>query len=104
MSADYLMNHDDWKDAYQTPEGSAAQFPVKVYVSGAQADLMLGTPTEENISDPDKIGETAQDPCAVEATLTIQKLWIDNNNQLGKRPNDVTVQITQDGNPSATRL
>ena len=99
MSADYLMNHDDWKDAYQTPEGSAAQFPVKVYVSGAQADLMLGTPTEENISDPDKIGETAQDPCAVEATLTIQKLWIDNNNQLGKRPNDVTVQITQDGKP-----
>ena len=97
MTAD-LMNHDDWKDAYQTPsEGSAAQFPVKVYVSNAQADLMLGTPTEENVSDPDKIGETAQDPCAVEATLTIQKLWIDNNNQLGKRPNDVTVQITQDG-------
>ncbi len=100
MEAKYLMNHDDWKDAYQTPsKGSAAQFPVKVYVSGAQADLMLGTPTEENISDPDKIGETAQDPCAVEATLTIQKLWIDNNNQLGKRPNDVTVQITQDGKP-----
>lgn len=98
MSADYLMNHDDWKDAYQTPsKGSAAQFPVKVYVSGAQADLMLGTPTEENISDPDKIGETAQDPCAVEATLTIQKLWIDNNDRLGKRPKDVTVQIMRDG-------
>lgn len=97
MSADYLMNHDDWKDAYQTAEGSAAQFPVKVYVSGAQADLMLGTPTEENISDPDKIGETAQDPCAVEATLTIQKLWIDNNDRLGKRPKDVTVQIMRDG-------
>ena len=97
MSADYLMNHDDWKDAYQTPEGSAAQFPVKVYVSGAQADLMLGTPTEENISDPDKIGETAQDPCAEKATLTIQKLWIDNNNRLGKRPDKVTVQITKDG-------
>ena len=98
MSADYLMNHDDWKDAYQTPsKGSAAQFPVKVYVSGAQADLMLGTPTEENISDPDKIGETAQDPCAEKATLTIQKLWIDNNNRLGKRPDKVTVQITKDG-------
>lgn len=98
MTEDYLMNHDDWKDAYQTPsEGSAAQFPVKVYVSGAQADLMLGTPTEENVSDPDKIGETAQDPCAVEATLTIQKLWIDNNDRLGKRPKDVTVQIMRDG-------
>ena len=97
MSADYLMNHDDWKDAYQTPEGSAAQFPVKVYVSGAQADLMLGTPTEENISDPDKIGETAQDPCAEKATLTIQKLWIDNNDRLGKRPEQVSVQITRDG-------
>lgn len=98
MEAKYLMNHDDWKDAYQTPsKGSAAQFPVKVYVSGAQADLMLGTPTEENISDPDKIGETAQDPCAEKATLTIQKLWIDNNNRLGKRPDKVTVQITKDG-------
>lgn len=98
MSADYLMNHDDWKDAYQTPsKGSAAQFPVKVYVSGAQADLMLGTPTEENVSDPDKIGETAQDPCAEEATLTIQKLWIDNNDRLGKRPEQVSVQITRDG-------
>lgn len=98
MSADYLMNHDDWKDAYQTPsKGSAAQFPVKVYVSNAQADLMLGTPTEENVSDPDKIGETAQDPCAEEATLTIQKLWIDNNDRLGKRPEQVSVQITRDG-------
>lgn len=98
MTAEYLMNHDDWKDAYQTPsKGSAAQFPVKVYVSGAQADLMLGTPTEENISDPDKIGETAQDPCAEKATLTIQKLWIDNNNRLGKRPKGVTVQIMRDG-------
>lgn len=98
MTEDYLMNHDDWKDAYQTPsEGSAAQFPVKVYVSNAQADLMLGTPTEENVSDPDKIGETAQDPCAEEATLTIQKLWIDNNDRLGKRPEQVSVQITRDG-------
>lgn len=98
MEAEYLMNHDDWKDAYQTPsKGSAAQFPVKVYVSNAQADLMLGTPTEENVSDPDKIGETAQDPCAEEATLTIQKLWIDNNDRLGKRPGKVTVQITKDG-------
>lgn len=98
MTEDYLMNHDDWKDAYQTPsEGSAAQFPVKVYVSNAQADLMLGTPTEENVSDPDKIGETAQDPCAEKATLTIQKLWIDNNDRLGKRPKQVSVQITQDG-------
>ena len=98
MAADYLMNHDDWKDAYQTPEAaSAAQFPVKVYVSSAQADLMLGTPTEENVSDPDKIGETAQDPCAEKATLTIQKLWIDNNDRLDKRPDKVTVQITKDG-------
>lgn len=98
MEEEYLMNHDDWKDAYQTPsKGSAAQFPVKVYVSNAQADLMLGTPTEENVSDPDKIGETAQDPCAEKATLTIQKLWIDNNDRLGKRPKQVSVQITRDG-------
>lgn len=96
-SAEYLADHEDWKDAYQTPNsGSAAKFPVNVYVSDAQADLMLGTPTEENVSDPDKIGEGAQDPCATEATLTIQKLWIDNNDRLGKRPEQVSVQITKD--------
>ena len=99
-SAEYLADHEDWKDAYQTRNsGSAAKFPVNVYVSDAQADLMLGTPTEENVSDPDKIGEGAQDPCATEATLTIQKLWIDNNNRLGRRPETVDVQITKDGEP-----
>ena len=97
-SAEYLADHEDWKDAYQTPNsGSAAKFPVNVYVSDAQADLMLGTPTEENVSDPDKIGEGAQDPCATEATLTIQKLWIDNNNQLNERPKEIDVCITRDG-------
>lgn len=98
MLADYLMDHEDWNGAYQTLKGgSAAQFPVNVYVSAAQADLMLGTPTEKNISDPDKIGQITQDACATEVTLTIQKLWMDNNNKENTRPDQVDVKITRDG-------
>ena len=95
MSAEY--HHEDWNSAYQTPKaGSAAQFPVNVYVSAAQADLMLGTPTEENVSDPDKIGQITQDACDTNVTLTIQKLWMDNNNKGNTRPEHVDVQIIKD--------
>ena len=97
MSAEDLVDHEDWNSAYQTPKaGSAAQFPVNVYVSAAQADLMLGTPTEENVSDPDKIGQITQDACDTNVTLTIQKLWMDNNNKGNTRPEHVDVQIIKD--------
>lgn len=101
MSTEYLVDHEDWnsayQSAYQTPKaGSAAQFPVNVYVSAAQADLMLGTPTEENVSDPDKIGQITQDACDTNVTLTIQKLWMDNNNKGNTRPEHVDVQIIKD--------
>ncbi len=91
--------HDDlWQDAYQTTANNTVQFPVNVYVSAAQADLMLGTPVEDNISDPDKSEGAMQDPCDDYATLTIQKIWYDNNNEDGERPENITVTVTQDGN------
>lgn len=96
MLTEYLVDHEDWNSAYQTPKGSTAQFPVNVYVSAAQADLMLGTPTEENVSDPDKIGQITQDACDTNVTLTIQKLWMDNNNKGNTRPECVDVQIMRD--------
>lgn len=96
MLKKYLVDHEDWNSAYQTPKGSTAQFPVNVYVSAAQADLMLGTPTEENVSDPDKIGQITQDACDTNVTLTIQKLWMDNNNKGNTRPEHVDVQIIKD--------
>lgn len=97
MQYETYKHGDLWQDAYQTTENNTVQFPVNVYVSASQADLMLGTPVEDNISDPDKSEGTMQDPCDDYATLTIQKIWYDNNNEDGNRPKDIDVTITQDG-------
>ena len=84
-----------WEDAYQTPdEESNAQFPIKVYVSNAQADLMLGTPTDEVLSEPEKEDGTLQDPCDETAQITIQKLWFDNNNNANTRPTEIKVTVS----------
>ena len=83
-----------WKDAYQAPEVSNAQFPIKVYVSNAQADLMLGTPTDEVLSEPEKEDGTMQDPCDETAQITIQKLWFDNNNNANTRPTEIKVTVS----------
>ena len=87
-----------WEGAYQTTsDNSNVQFPVKVYVSDAQADLMLGTSTDVEPSEPDKDEGMTQDPCAEEITLQIQKLWFDKNDQNNTRPESITIQITQNG-------
>ena len=84
-----------WEDAYQAPDkGSNAQFPIKVYVSNAQADLMLGTPTDEVLSEPEKEDGTLQDPCDETAQITIQKLWFDNNNNANTRPTEIKVTVS----------
>ena len=84
-----------WEDAYQAPiPESNAQFPIKVYVSNAQADLMLGTPTDEVLSEPEKEDGTMQDPCDETAQITIQKLWFDNNNNAKTRPTKIKVTVS----------
>lgn len=84
-----------WEDAYQAPiPESNAQFPIKVYVSNAQADLMLGTPTDEVLSEPEKEDGTMQDPCDETAQITIQKLWFDNNNNANTRPTEIKVTVS----------
>ena len=83
-----------WEDSYQAPDkASNAQFPIKVYVSNAQADLMLGTPTDEVLSEPEKEDGTMQDPCDETAQITIQKLWFDNNNNANTRPTKIKVTV-----------
>ena len=82
-----------WEDAYQTTEKNIVRLPVNVYVSDAQADLMLGTPTDEVLSEPEKEDGTMQDPCDETAQITIQKLWFDNNNNANTRPTEIKVTV-----------
>lgn len=90
--------HEDlWNGAYQSTADKKALFSVNVYVSDAQADLMLGTPTSANESEPEGSGTETQDPCDVNGEHTIQKIWKDDNNSSGTRPGDVTVTVKQDG-------
>ena len=93
--------HEDlWSGAYQTTEKNIVRFPVNVYVSDAQADLMLGTPTTDNVSDPDKSEGDMQDPCDDEAALTIQKIWYDDNDRDNKRPEKISITVTRKGDDS----
>ena len=90
--------HEDlWNGAYQSTADKKALFSVNVYVSDAQADLMLGTPTSANESEPEGSGTETQDPCDVNGEHTIQKIWKDDNNSSGTRPGAVTVTVKQDG-------
>ena len=94
-----------WKDAYQTTAKNIARFPVNVYVSGAQADLMLGTPTYANESDIEDIESEMQDPCAAEGDHTFQKVWVDDGNSGNTRPSDIDVTLKaakEDGTEDST--
>lgn len=94
MQYEDMYTHEDvWNGAYQTTSKKIAQFPVNVYVSSAQADLMLGTPTYENSSEPEGSDSVTQDPCAVQGDHTVDKIWIDDGNSGGTRPEEITVTL-----------
>lgn len=84
-----------WASAYQKAENKNAEFSIYVYVSDAQADLMLGTPTYAENEDPDYADEEMQDPCDEEIQLTIQKIWIDDEGNPVEKPEKVELEIYQ---------
>ena len=84
-----------WASAYQKAEDKNAEFSIYVYVSDAQADLMLGTPTYAENEDPDYADEEMQDPCDEEIQLTIQKIWIDDEGNPVEKPEKVELEIYQ---------
>ncbi|OUN35237.1 hypothetical protein [Lachnoclostridium sp. An76] len=89
MQYENMYKHNDvWNGAYQTTAKNIARFPVNVYVSGDQADLMLGTPTYANESDIEDIESEMQDPCAAEGDHTFQKVWVDDGNSGNTRPSE----------------
>ena len=103
--ANMYKHNDVWNGAYQTTEKNIARFPVNVYVSGAQADLMLGTPTYANESDIEDIESEMQDPCAAEGDHTFQKVWVDDGNSGNTRPSDIDVTLKaakEDGTEDST--
>lgn len=94
MQYENMYKHNDvWNGAYQTTKKNIARFPVNVYVSGAQADLMLGTPTYANESDIEDIESEMQDPCAEEGDHTFQKVWVDDGNSGNTRPSEINVEL-----------
>lgn len=88
-----------WESAYQKAEDKNAEFSINVYVSDAQADLMLGTPTYVEKEDPDYADEEMQDPCDEEIRLTVQKIWIDDEGNPVEKPDQVVFEVHQNGKP-----
>lgn len=88
-----------WESAYQKAEDKNAEFSINVYVSDAQADLMLGTPTYVEKEDPDYADEEMQDPCDEEIQLTVQKIWIDDEGNPVEKPDQVVFEVYQNGEP-----
>ncbi len=88
-----------WDGAYQQADGKNAEFDINVYVSDAQADLMLGTPTYIESEDPGSADEEMQDPCAEDIQLTIQKIWIDDKGNPVEKPERVKFEVYQNEQP-----
>lgn len=88
-----------WESAYQKAEDKNAEFSINVFVSDAQADLMLGTPTYVEKEDPDYADEEMQDPCGEGIRLTVQKIWIDDEGNPVEKPDQVEFEVYQNGEP-----
>ena len=88
-----------WASAYQKAKDKNAEFSIYVYVSDAQADLMLGTPTYAENEDPDYADEEMQDPCGEGIRLTVQKIWIDDEGNPVEKPDQVEFKVYQNGEP-----
>lgn len=86
-----------WQDAQMSSSTlTNAKFPVNVYITSAQANLMLGVATEQNRDTTVPQGGAMQDPCSGDIHLTIEKIWYDNENKGGTRPPEITVTLYQD--------
>lgn len=88
-----------WQDAQlSSRKYPNAKFPVNVYVSAAQANLMLGVATEQNEDRTIPGAGDMQDPCGTEMLLTVQKIWFDDGSI--KRPEEINVTLLQGFKPS----
>lgn len=88
-----------WQDAQMSSSTlTNAKFPVNVYITSAQANLMLGVATEQNEDRTIPGAGDMQDPCGTEMLLTVQKIWFDDGSI--KRPEEINVTLLQGFKPS----
>ena len=88
-----------WQDAQMSSSTlTNAKFPVNVYITSAQANLMLGVATEQNEDRTIPGAGDMQDPCGTEMLLTVQKIWFDDGSI--ERPEEINVTLLQGFKPS----
>lgn len=113
----YVISHygsvkafSELKDVKMTTGVSGAEeISLDAYVSSAEAKLMDGTDTYENGTSETPEPSDAQDPCDEYIDLTINKVWVDRDNQSGKRPASLTLQVWKtytgaDGEPVSEKI
>ncbi|MBT1162904.1 cell surface protein [Bifidobacterium sp. SO1] len=101
----YIKTFSDYEDAVmanneggvndESENGTYKAKPLGVYVSPAQADLMLGKATADNNGGITPEPDDGQDACGLEGcgdvSLTLRKVWRDNAKN---RPQGITVVLT----------
>ena len=95
--SDYQLIFGKWEDAVLASSSSGADSaPIDVYQnSGAKAVLMLDTPINMNDESLIPVPGVALDPCDEKTKLTVQKVWDDENNKDGVRPELIKVRLWQ---------
>lgn len=97
LHLDKIIEFSDLKDAKMEDAAANTTADLAAYASPAKAVLMLDTANTDNpdstITEP---ADTA-DPCKKYVDLTISKIWKDFANIDGKRPNEIKVNIYQQG-------
>nr|WP_236036770.1 cell surface protein [Bifidobacterium simiiventris] len=102
-----IQQFSDYKDAVmannvggvndESENGTNKAEPLAVYVSAAQADLMLGTAVTDNNGGLTPEPDDGQDPCGLDGCqtvdLTLKKVWKDAGAKV-VRPQSITLRIT----------
>ena len=73
--------------------GDGFEEPLGVYESASKAVLMLDTAQTSNDGVLTPEPDEGQDPCASQVDITIQKVWNDDGNKEGKRPEKIAVTL-----------
>lgn len=91
-SGDQDMKWIGMKGAQRTGERGFKE-PLGVYESASKAVLMLDTAQTSNDGVLTPEPDEGQDPCASQVDITIQKVWNDDGNKEGKRPEKIAVKL-----------
>ncbi|MCH9276662.1 Cna B-type domain-containing protein [Bifidobacterium amazonense] len=104
----YIKQFADYKDALVSNNVGGVNDPdengakkskfMNVYVSAAEAVLMLNVAVTDNTSGLTPEPDDGQDPCGLDGcqaiNLTLRKVWDDNGGRTAERPKSITLRIT----------